>query len=251
MPRIRRTLGAKAPNAPAAALVRELGGLVARVRATLPRVTTEADARALGAAVRREWPEARIAAAVRSAGEDAERAASRPWAPLTRARERGRDAKAYDGRRLVERWTKDATGLIKSVRDELAPALAADIRAAAKAGTPADELAARWIRHGVPVEFGTLEGRLRTIARHQLSILHANVQSERARAVGVTAFIWRTQGDDRVRDEHQALDGTRFAYDDPPDEGLPGTPVNCRCWAESIIPDDLAEALGLAFVIGS
>lgn len=336
MSRIPRTLGAPAPNAPAAALDRALRGLVVRVRATLPRVRSEADARALGAVLRREYSDAKLAAIVRDVGVSAERAASRPWAALVRAAGRGdaardpdddvvlealraiqresdeqiaagrrthpitptsrnvafkagwktkrgpADAKRaraalvrlknagvlqettsrhfvfaataslvpYDGRKLIDAWSRDATKLIRSVRDEVAPALRADIVHALEHGVSAEDLAQRWISRGVPVEFGTLEGRMRTIARHQLSVLHARVQSERARAVGVREFVWRTQGDDRVRDEHERLEGTRHAYDEPPDEGLPGEPVNCRCWAESVIPDDLAEALGLEFVIG-
>ena len=46
---------------------------------------------------------------------------------------------------------------------------------------------------------------------------------------------------DRVRDEHQELEGETFSYDDPPSEGLPGQPVLCRCFAEPVL-DEILEA---------
>jgi SPP1 gp7 family putative phage head morphogenesis protein len=42
-------------------------------------------------------------------------------------------------------------------------------------------------------------------------------------------------GDERVRDEHEGLDGEQFDYDDLPSEGLPGEPIQCRCYAEPVL----------------
>ena len=259
-PTLARRLGAPPPAAHAIQLERALKPLIADVRHVLPTIRTLADVRALGAALRREWPDRRIREIVAGFGERAEAAASRPWGPLDRlaARARGdaagrldaRPRREYDGRKLVAGWTRDATGLITSVRDEVAERLRRDVVAAAEAGEDPATLAARWIAEGVPVEWGTLEGRMRTIARHQLSTLHAQVQSERARAVGVTEAIWHHSGNTTApRPEHVALDGVRFEYANPPASsgGLPGTLPNCGCWAESVIPDDVAELLG--FVI--
>jgi len=50
-------------------------------------------------------------------------------------------------------------------------------------------------------------------------------------AVGVSYYIWRTQGDDRVRDRHRAREGAVFRWADPPEGGQPGTEYNCRCVA--------------------
>lgn len=42
---------------------------------------------------------------------------------------------------------------------------------------------------------------------------------------------WRTQGDGKVRPEHQALHGVRFDVDDShPNEGRPGKAFGCRCY---------------------
>jgi peptidoglycan hydrolase-like protein with peptidoglycan-binding domain len=44
-------------------------------------------------------------------------------------------------------------------------------------------------------------------------------------------YIWRTAGDDKVRDAHAALDETVRDFADSPS---PGEDFNCRCWAEPV-----------------
>jgi len=44
-------------------------------------------------------------------------------------------------------------------------------------------------------------------------------------------YIWRSVGDDKVRDAHAAFNGTVRDLDDSPD---PGEEFNCRCWAEPV-----------------
>lgn len=238
-------IGRPAPVSLDLELRRALAPMIAQVRATLPRVRSPGDARAVGAALRKAWPDARLRAIVEAIGRKAEASASRPWGRFDRAgRGDARRRREYDGRALVDRWSRDAAKRIVSVRNEVAEGLRRDVVAALETDLAPAELAARWRRQGIPVLFGTLEGRTKVIAQNQLATLHAQVQSERARAVGVESFVWRTQQDDRVRDEHQALEGTQHAYADPPSEGLPGTPINCRCWAESLITEDIAAAFG-------
>jgi SPP1 gp7 family putative phage head morphogenesis protein len=48
-------------------------------------------------------------------------------------------------------------------------------------------------------------------------------------------YIWRTQGDDKVRLSHAENDGKVFSYDDPPETGNPGEDFGCRCWAETYV----------------
>jgi hypothetical protein len=50
-------------------------------------------------------------------------------------------------------------------------------------------------------------------------------------------YIWRTVGDNKVRDSHAEMNGTVHDLSDSPD---PGQEFNCRCWAEPI-----NEAAGL------
>lgn len=47
-----------------------------------------------------------------------------------------------------------------------------------------------------------------------------------------THYIWRTQGDDKVRSSHAANNGKIFSWDNPPDTGNPSDDFGCRCWAE-------------------
>jgi SPP1 gp7 family putative phage head morphogenesis protein len=43
------------------------------------------------------------------------------------------------------------------------------------------------------------------------------------------AYIWRTAGDEKVRDSHAAAAGKTFSWDESP---VPGEEPGCRCWAE-------------------
>lgn len=85
------------------------------------------------------------------------------------------------------------------------------------------------------------DSRAKLIARDQVSKLNANLTEERQADIGVTSYVWRTVGDERVRDTHEENDGQEFAWSDPPAEtGHPGEDVNCRCWAEPILPEVVA-----------
>ncbi len=52
---------------------------------------------------------------------------------------------------------------------------------------------------------------------------------------GAPPLYSENAGDERVRPSHEALDGTRQRWDDPPAEGHPGEPINCRCIAEPVL----------------
>ncbi len=82
--------------------------------------------------------------------------------------------------------------------------------------------------------FGMSERRAKLIARDQIGKLYGQINADRQQGLGITSFVWRTVHDQRVRDEHEELDGKTFTYDDPPDEGLPGEPIQCRCSAEPV-----------------
>ncbi len=57
-------------------------------------------------------------------------------------------------------------------------------------------------------------------------------------------YVWRTQGDGKVRESHAARDGEVFSWESPPDGGHPGEAPNCRCWAEDV-KDNEAECKAL------
>ncbi len=53
-------------------------------------------------------------------------------------------------------------------------------------------------------------------------------------------YIWRTVGDEKVRDSHAELDGTVRDLSDSPD---PGEDFNCRCWAEPVDENPYPDAI--------
>ncbi len=82
------------------------------------------------------------------------------------------------------------------------------------------------------------KSRAKLIARDQVGKFYAKVTSTRHQALGVREFIWNTVGDERVRDEHAAINGRKFKYPQgAPGEGLPGEPVLCRCFPDPVFDD--------------
>ena len=90
--------------------------------------------------------------------------------------------------------------------------------------------------------FGVSESHAKLIARDQIGKLYGQLNAARSRELGLKRFIWRSVGDERVRDEHTKREedsnpdegGTPYYFDDPPDGELPGVPIQCRCTAEPV-----------------
>ncbi len=79
------------------------------------------------------------------------------------------------------------------------------------------------------------------IARDQVEKLNGQLSQLRQQSIGGKRYIWRTAMDERVRSEHEDREGKEFSWDDPPDDGHPGEPINCRCYAEMIFDDILGD----------
>ena len=79
------------------------------------------------------------------------------------------------------------------------------------------------------------------IANDQIGKLNGQLNEARQEQLGVEKYIWRTVNDNRVRDEHSEREGEEFAWDDPPEDGHPGEPINCRCYAEPVLKEILEE----------
>lgn len=94
-----------------------------------------------------------------------------------------------------------------------------------------NETLARDIRE----RFGILDSYARRIGRDQIGKLNGQITAERHQELGVRSFIWRTVGDERVREEHEDINGNEYDYPDGhPTEGLPGEPIQCRCTEEPV-----------------
>ena len=88
--------------------------------------------------------------------------------------------------------------------------------------------------------------RAKLIARDQTGKLNAQLTQLRQQSVGVKRYIWRTVGDERVRGNpvgrysgatpsHFSREGKTFKWASPPNDGHPGQPIQCRCYAEPIL----------------
>lgn len=103
--------------------------------------------------------------------------------------------------------------------------------------------------------------RAKIIARDQTSKLLSNLNQERQQAVGIIGYQWRNSKDRRVRGnpnglypdskfDHWDREGKYFlwektvpapkapngkAYNQPPADGHPGEPIQCRCIADPVI----------------
>ena len=73
------------------------------------------------------------------------------------------------------------------------------------------------------------------VARDQTTKLLGGLNQARQVEAGITEYIWSTSRDERVRDEHAERDGQKFSWDDPPEDGHPGEPIQCRCSATPVL----------------
>lgn len=84
------------------------------------------------------------------------------------------------------------------------------------------------------------ESRAQLIARDQILKMNSNAQQLAQTEAGIDQYVWSTSEDERVRDSHQALDGTTHGWDDPPSPDgepvHPGEAINCRCVPVPVIP---------------
>ena len=133
----------------------------------------------------------------------------------------------------IEQFTHENAALVTRIPTRLHGDLETMVQRAVSSAQPHPALADQ-----IEARFGVAERHARLIARDQTLKLHAKLNHARQRELGVERFVWRTVGDDRVRDEHEELDGEEFDYDDPPDEGLPGDEICCRCSSEPVFSDE-------------
>ena len=130
---------------------------------------------------------------------------------------------------MIEHFVHENVALIRSLGTKSLSDIETIATRAFTSGTRAESIIG-----DITDRYGISERHARLIARDQIGKLNGQIAAARQQELGVTSFIWRTVADERVRDEHRDLDGQEFRYDDPPDEGLPGEPILCRCYAEPV-----------------
>lgn len=85
---------------------------------------------------------------------------------------------------------------------------------------------------------GITQRRARNIVTDQMHKLNSQLTQYRNEQMGISAYIWITRRDERVRHAHRLRQGKTFRWSKPPFDGHPGYPIMCRCSAESIIWDE-------------
>lgn len=120
----------------------------------------------------------------------------------------------------------DARDLIASASKDLDADLDAVLLDPDNFGLRVEELRDMLLERG-----GVSESRAELIARDQTLKTNAAVARAGHEDAGFTHFAWSTAMDERVRPEHEILEGQVFSYAEGSPEGLPGDPVNCRCVA--------------------
>jgi SPP1 gp7 family putative phage head morphogenesis protein len=135
---------------------------------------------------------------------------------------------------MIRDFTRENVDLIRTLPTRVFADIEKHVTEAAMGGARHETLA-RTLQERLQVS----EARAKLIARDQVGKFYGSLAETRQKDAGVTHYVWRTKHDNRVREEHEALDGKKFAWSSPPDEGHPGEAVNCRCSAEP----DLEELL--------
>ncbi len=127
--------------------------------------------------------------------------------------------------------TRENVSLIRSIPEEYLK----KVEQAVFSGTTQGNTAVSMIKQLQDIGKVTTN-RAKLIARDQSSKLNSALNQQRQQNLGVEEYVWRTSGDERVRENHRSKNGKVFRWDDPPkDTGHPGQDVQCRCVAQPII----------------
>jgi SPP1 gp7 family putative phage head morphogenesis protein len=136
----------------------------------------------------------------------------------------------------IQGFVSENVALIKSLPDRYFQEIERTVIAAIREGKRNEEVAA-----DMEERYSIASSRATLIARDQIGKFYGELQQARQTQLGIDRYIWRTVRDNRVRPDHEEREGEIFAWDDPPEDGHPGEPIQCRCWAEPILDDILAE----------
>ena len=132
--------------------------------------------------------------------------------------------------KLLDAWVKENTDLIVNLVPEMYQRAEATVKEATKMGLSQRDLTKR-IREDLRVP----KARANLIARDQTLKVNSQLSEAAHKEAGISKFMWVTSADERVREDHQMLNGEIFDYDNPPAIGLPGTDFQCRCIAYPVI----------------
>lgn len=145
-------------------------------------------------------------------------------------------------KKMLANFRKMNVGLIRSLADDQLNQISDILDEGFKSDKRVET-----IRKEIQERFSVARSKADLLARDQVLKLNADMAQERQRAAGITEYVWSSSSDDsssdeRVREMHAALDGTRQSWDDPPetnedgDTNHPGQDYQCRCVAIPVLP---------------
>lgn len=138
----------------------------------------------------------------------------------------------------IGRFTAENVALIETLPqkyfDDVEKSVLTGMRKGARAKDIAEDMQER---------FNVASSRAKLIARDQVLKFNGELARTRQAALGIDHYIWRTVQDNRVRNEHSEREGETYSWGDPPGNpsdpaagGHPGEAINCRCYAEPVMP---------------
>jgi len=130
----------------------------------------------------------------------------------------------------VDSWVEANAALIKNIPDESITRIGTKVRLGVEAGDSLKKMTAT-----VNGELDISKNRAKLIARDQTNKLLGKLTEARQTSIGVTNYIWSTSQDERVRPLHAEREGRVYKWSDPPSDGHPGWPIQCRCRAIPVI----------------
>lgn len=160
---------------------------------------------------------------------------------------RGIDGPALQ--QAMVQWARGNAALIRSIPEQALSQVEEIAQRALLTGADPRQTAAE-----IAERFGVADSRARLIARDQVANLNGQITRERNTALGIITYIWSSSIDERVRPEHQAMDGRLCRWDDPTvysdDDGVtwlprsqiggvnehPGMDIQCRCVSRPVLP---------------
>jgi len=139
-------------------------------------------------------------------------------------------------------FTIENVGLIKTISSRYFDEVESTVFRNWRAGRRPSEIEAE-----IAGRYDVSKGRARVIARDQTNKLNGQLNQARQNNLGIQSYRWRNAGDERVRGNpgglypdaepsHWSREGKVYRWDEPPEDGHPGEPIQCRCWPEPIIP---------------
>lgn len=145
---------------------------------------------------------------------------------------------------LIDGWVEENTLLIKDLRDTHVNRVRNVISNGFR-----DGLSSREIARQINEQTGIGLRRAKLIARDQVGTLNGQVTKQRDEDLGVDRFVWRTARDIRVRGNPSGLyprakpshwdrEGKEYSWEKGANGEFPGTPINCRCFAEAVLSWD-------------